>query len=223
MLKRLITISSVIASALVWASSAGADTITIGLQEAGTNGGAITNEGGSPFSGSYGTFSTVDVTGASGTSPPVVFDSTTTDFVTSTAGTLTVFVTDSGITGPLSAAQGFLSTFTSNMLTSGWNLTEETLISSTNALFSGTTLSSTPFSSTGTVSGTATGNTGAGPSYSITEEYIIAANGPGNTNDTIDIQSTPIPGTLPLLAGGLIGLWAFGRKRVKGRLNSALA
>jgi hypothetical protein len=28
---------------------------------------------------------------------------------------------------------------------------------------------------------------------------------------------------LSLLAGGLVGLWAFGRKRAKGRLNSALA
>ena len=34
--------------------------------------------------------------------------------------------------------------------------------------------------------------------------------------------STPIPGALPLFAGGLVVLWALRRRPTKGRLNSAL-
>jgi hypothetical protein len=46
-------------------------------------------------------------------------------------------------------------------------------------------------------------------------------------SDAFSLATTPIPGTLPLLAGGLIGLFAMRRRRKRGstggRLDSALA
>jgi hypothetical protein len=52
-----------------------------------------------------------------------------------------------------------------------------------------------------------------------------------NTHDTItstgissgELVPTPLPGALPLFAGGLAGLWALGRKRRKQKLESAVA
>ena len=52
-----------------------------------------------------------------------------------------------------------------------------------------------------------------------------------NTHDTItstgisggELVPTPLPGALPLFAGGLAGLWALGRKRKKQKLEAAAA
>jgi len=38
-----------------------------------------------------------------------------------------------------------------------------------------------------------------------------------------ELVPTPLPGALPLFAGGLAGLWALGRKRKKQKLESAVA
>ena len=88
---------------LLSAPAANALTVTIGLQEAGVNGGAITNEGTSgSVSTSYGTFTT-NIVGATG--QPLPFDllsATSLNTSSSTAGTLNVWVTVQGLTSPVS-------------------------------------------------------------------------------------------------------------------------
>jgi len=62
------------------------------------------------------------------------------------------------------------------------------------------------------------------------QDNFSNAGGEGTTSETSVVQNefslttTPIPGTLPLLATGLVGLWGFHRKRSKrNRLGSAQA
>ena len=202
-------------------SPASADTVTIGLQETGTNGGAITTE--ATGSGSamisniaYGTFSSVSVDGTG--NPPLVGNavllSNTINTSTTGTGTLNIFVTTQGNTSPTGAIN-FLSSFTENLITSGWTLTEKTFVDAGNGLFALTTpLSSNTFTAGGFVLANFLANVGAGP-WSLTEEYIVTAVGAGNSNSTINasISPVPIPGALPLFASGLLGLHFLARRR----------
>jgi hypothetical protein len=224
-----------IAGMLLWAPAANAITVSVGLQETGTNGGAVTtvnsNTGASIVSAgviglSYGSFTSSTVTGTGLASPTDLLLSNSIHVSSGTAGTLNVFVTVQGLTTPLSSALSLISSFTSNVLNGSiTSVTETTFISSTNALYAGAGLSSTVFSAIGTNVQTASGNTGAG-TYSITEEFTIVATGSGNTNSSIDVSSaTPIPAALPLFAGGLgvLGLLARRRKRKGIPALSAIA
>src|SRR5690349_6650642 len=109
-----------IASAFLWASTANSATITIGLQEAGFNGGAITPVAVGVGSASinnfaYGTFTAnnVDGTGRPILPLPDVLDTNSLNVSSASSGTLRVWVTSQNNTD---VSNVFLSAFTSNRL-----------------------------------------------------------------------------------------------------------
>jgi len=219
------------AGSLLWASTAGAVTANIGLQAAGVNGGAITQVAGPVVNGValvnqvYGNFLVV---GSGNGSPPNpnpldLNSSSNTALITIGAfGDISIYVTIRDITTPLANPLNLISSFTSNTLPAGWTVTESSFISSTNALWTGTALSSTAFNTIGTSVLSANANTGAGP-YSVTARYDIHATTPETALSTIDISANPVPlpGALPLFVGGLAGLWALGRRRKKRAVAAA--
>src|SRR5215213_4224934 len=129
-----------LAGALMLASGANAATITIGLQEAGVNGGAITPVAVGIGSAAiqtlpYGTFSanTVDGTGRPILPLPDVLDSSSLNVSSTAAGTLRVYVTSQNNND---VSNVWLSAFTSNRLPTGWSVTEQTFLDPANGLFS---------------------------------------------------------------------------------------
>jgi len=208
-------------------SAASAGTVTIGFQEAGVNGGAITSAGSGTgsdiFSGSYGTFTINQVSGAIVPAPGVL-NSASLNVSGTTAGTLNVFITASDLTSPLGSVN-WITTLTSNTLSGGvTSVFEQAFGNANNAVLpaSGFLLGSANFTAIGTVvAPTVTWPTGAGP-YSVTEEYTITATGVGTANDTIDLSGTasgvpgPILGAgLPFLAIGYGAMWLVRRNRRK--------
>jgi hypothetical protein len=216
-----------VVGALLCATGVNGATISIGLQEAGVNGGAITTEttgtGAASITGvTYGTFTLNNVTALTLPAPGVL-NSTQANVASGTAGTINVFVTLTGLTSPLGAAN-WTSSLTANALPAGWTVTESTFGSTSNTLYgTGFTLASNTFNAIGTLPPvTTTWPTGAGP-YSVTEEYTITANTtPGATNNTIDLSGVaPAPGPvagagLPFLALGFGALWFGRRRKTKG-------
>jgi hypothetical protein len=198
-------------------TSANAAVVTIGLQQAGVNGGAIFNaisdDGSVGLSKySYGSFTLDNI---SGTSSPFVTDSINGNSfnVTGSAGTLNVFITASGLTAPTSA---FFSSFTENVLSAGVTVQQLTFYDVGNGIFATTTpLGSTTFSNIGTTVQTSFLDSGPGP-YSITEEYIITAgSGGGSANSTI-VVSVPETSTWAMMILGFLGV-GFMAYRGKGR------
>ena len=210
-MKRMVFMAVLAVLALVFVSGAYADTITIGLQEGG---GIVTVASGSTtasFSGSFGTFSLVNVNGTGTFSLSLPTFGSNTLQVAGSGGTLNVFVTDQGITSPTGLTD-FLSAFTANLLPLGWTVTESTYIDTSNGLFGGTLLNSSP---TGFNSGTSSLTTSS--LYSATEKFVIAANSTlGSTNDTINLTATavPEPGSLVLFGSGLMSLAGLMRRKL---------
>ena len=116
-----------------------------------------------------------------------------------------IFITAQGLTGPLGNPLGVISGLTENLLLGGFTATLSTFLSSTNALFGGTALSSEAFAAPGTPVLIANANTGAGP-YSVTAQYhlVSAAGQSGGANSTINMVA--VPG--PVVGAGLPGLIA---------------
>jgi hypothetical protein len=204
-----------VASALLWGSTANAVTVSIGLQGTGAIVPVASGTGIASYTNPAGfeSFSSIQVNGAG--SPPLtgtdLLNSNTLDVSASAASSLKIYVTSQGNTSPTGLTT-FFSSFTSNLLTAGWTVMEQTFLDIGNGLFALTTpLSSATFTDIGISVAAALANAGAGP-FSVTELYTITTNGPGNLNATIDL-STPIPGALSLFATGLLGLWALRRKR----------
>src|SRR5437879_6252430 len=174
-MKRMVFMAVLVGLALVFVSGAYADTISIALQEAGTNGGVRTTvaSGTSPLAyvapTGYGTFSQVSVSGTGTFSLDLpAFGSNTLDVGSSgVAGTLSVWISDTGITSP-TGLTAFLSAFTSTVLPAGWTVTESTYVDNTNAVYgTATLLNSATFA---TIGGTTGSNSWTTTSpYSVTE------------------------------------------------------
>ncbi len=214
-MKRMVFMAVLAVLALVFVSGAYADTISIGLQE----GGGITTVASGPspqsFTGSFGTFSQVSVSGVGTFSLNLPsLGSQTIDVASSgIAGTLNVWVTDTGITSP-TGLTAFLSSFTSQLLPLGWTVTTSTYVDNSNAAYgTATLLNSSTFATIGAFVGTNSATT-ASP-YSATELFVITANTTsGVTNDTIQLSAMPEPGTLALFGSGLISLVGLRRRKL---------
>ena len=210
-----------LATPLLLVSSAYADNISIGFQEPGTNGGAITTE--ATGSGalslppiSYGTFNVNQANAQDFVvlAPPGQLNSQVLDISTSTAGTLTIWVTAQGLS--YTGAQDFVSSFAVNTLSGSIiGITESTYLSTTDTLYGGTLLDAALFANIGTKGPDTTSGTTSG-TYSVTEQYVIFDTGGkvGNDNITIDLSASPVPepASLGLLGVGLLGMVALMRK-----------
>jgi hypothetical protein len=156
----------------------------------------------------------VSGTGNPPLSLPNILDTTNIDAVGSgLGGTLQIWITEIGLTSPTGTVT-FVSGFNLNSDSSaGISVTEQTFYSAANMAFGTTTpLGSAVLGPNGTTSvgDTVTGVTGP---YSVTAEYTLNLTAGQSADGTIDISTTPIPGTLPLFASGMVGLWAWSRKR----------
>jgi hypothetical protein len=167
------------------------------------------------FTGSFGTFSSITAVGhgESALTPPDLLLANTIDTATSSGGTLTIWITDQGLTSP-SGLLPFESSFTANLVPKGWTVDEETFVSATNALFSGTPLDATTFNAIST--NVQFANAATGTTYSVSEEFVIHANSAGDANNTIDLSAqAPEPSVLFLLGGGLLFIARFGALQKK--------
>jgi hypothetical protein len=221
---KLLTAVAVLAVALGATSMALADTITVGLQEAGYGSplGSITTvatgSGTLSYMGSYGTFSAfhaiqVNVTGTPPLPEPEL-DSQTVNVSSSSAGVLVIYVTEQGLTD-LTGINSLISSFTANSLNGHiTSVLEATYIDPANGLWGGSALGSKTFTAIGSAVSTNATPSISGP-FSLTEVYTVTATGAGDTNDTIDIAAvTPEPATLSLVGMGLLGLLGLRKKRV---------
>jgi hypothetical protein len=209
---------------LVLPSEARANTITIGLQEAGVNGGAITTEASGNGSVSlvgiaYGvfTFNNLSGIGSPILAPPTLSTSSL-NVASGGAAVLNVFITEMGLTFP-SGVNSFISAFTSNLLSGGvTSVVEQTFIDTSNGLFGGTLLASSTF--TGIGSNSSSNNTPSLGTYSETVEYTITTTGAGSVNDTINLglgtggsSTVPEPSALLLSGLGAGSLLLFAKRR----------
>jgi hypothetical protein len=201
---------------LACASPAQADLVSIGLQEAGVNGGAITTMASgistASFTGPFGSFSTVTASVSPSAAPASLLFSELAATSSAAAGTLTIWITEQDITGT-TGATALLNSFTVDDLPSGWTMTGQTFYDAGNGLFStATPLGSAGFTGTGTQ--TALGNATLTAPFSITHEYTVTATGSGtingSTDTTVNAAAVPEPGSLALLGGGLCGLALLG-------------
>jgi hypothetical protein len=189
------------------ASGADASVVTIGVSADG--GPLVTTFGtnSAVFTGSAGVFNINTISATAAPALPIdLLDSTSLDVVSTAGGlhTLTVFITAQGLLSP-TGFNTFVSNFTENTLPAGYSVLEQTFISSANALFTGTLLSSASFTNIGTSVQSALADAGSGP-YSLTEKYTITANGTGSTLSTINMSAVPEPSTWAMMILGFIGV-----------------
>lgn len=199
------------------APAAHAGLVGIGLST--SFGGPITTEAVNPgvasFTGSYGSFSLNILDGAdtSATGLPYLLNTTIQDS-TSTGGTLYVWISSVDLSQPTTLGSlAAVSSFTSNILPTGWTVSEYTYLDTTDKAWSGAAVpgnlvGSTTFTAIGTdVTPSATFSLNG--LFSMTELYVITAPTHGSTLDTISAY-VPEPSSLGILGLGLSAIGALG-------------
>jgi hypothetical protein len=216
-----LTVAVLAASALLWSASASANTITINAQVAPSPVTMLAS--GSPpivsYTGAISPFSvitgsTAAVIGAPGTT---AFNTSNIDFSLSGPATLFVWITLDGLTAPAIQAITAHSGFTANDIAGAISsVTLWTYLDQSNGTAPpvGSLLGTATFSAPGTLDVNTNAPTGSGP-YSLQDVYEVKANGAGNVNLTIDLNTTavPEPASLALLGTALTGV-GFLRRRL---------
>ena len=189
--------------ALLWVSTASADTITITGGETPSFPPAFTilDSGSSPLTlpetPCCGTSDSYEVSGdATGTSPLPSgdLDSDLIAMNISGPGTLFIWVNETGLTSPTGTVN-VTSGLTTNLIQGDISsVTLFTALDPANGVSPplGTLLDTATFSAIGTQSSTTSIATGPGP-YSLQEVYEIVATGAGTANLTIDLATSPVP------------------------------
>ena len=218
-MRKLLPVAALLASASLCAPAAHASLISIGLQEANTNSGAITTvttdsgTGAASYSGAYGDFTVnqVQATGSPVLASPNL-DSGSINVSSASGGTITVYVTESGLSSPVGVID-LASAFTSNVFNNDvTSVAESTYVSTSNALYGGALLASNTFTGIGTQTSTDASPVLADP-FSETMEYVITTYGTADVNDTIDLTAVPEPASIALLGSGLLALGLLLRRR----------
>lgn len=207
----VLTVASAIS--LLAATAARAD-VYIALQEAGVNGGALTQvatgDDFASWSGQYGAWFNVHNINITNLADKLA--STALDLLGTAPRTLFVYVSSTDQTGlaPL------LSGLTSNILPVGGSVTLSTFVDAGNGIYATTTaLASHTFDAIGAVTELAVA--ALSEPYSVTGVYEIHSPGHNLASfaDTIKVSAVPEPSTLGLLGGGLVWLGLFFRRSPK--------
>ena len=223
----LVPMLGALAGSLLWTATASAATVSLEYEDEGV--GLSFTSLTSGLATSDANFTIISASAQGNLPAPALLATSTIDVSSSGApgsNTLIALITETGLSGPVS---GFASGLSLNSLTSaGVSVVENTYYSPSNGAYALTDLLSSA-TYTGGVGGS---GTFLAPGtvlsdYSVTAEYIITL-GPGETADgTINISSTPIPGTLSLLATGLgllgITVWSRRKKMARSVLDNAAA
>jgi hypothetical protein len=218
----------------LFATSANALQVTIGLQEASMNGGALTAvASGDPqtgYVGGYGAFSVnlVNANGIGSGNFPAgeILDSNTLN-TSGSAGTLYIYITEQGLTtanGQYNFSSGLANQFLGNQ--PGSTVEEQVWIDPNDGLFALTDqLAGSLFNGNQTATQNALVAADSAKTYSVTELYIISFTGQNSSSSHIKLQAscqscgvpgdTPLPAALPLFGSvlGSGGLFFAARRR----------